>query len=373
MINIYCSQNKLIFLMLKKYFTIPESIPSHSPEHSKYEYIYGFALLFEVVMLYFTFHNLFVSKMYTLAIFNTVAFFILVGILMDLKRRRNILHTSYAVVFLIFFLILTFDIFSVKENYSFLWNFFLPVTAYYLLGSKKGTLVTLLFYCFFFYYAVSVINIDITQQSIVNIIMSYLILAAVLYRYESSREKSYRTLDKLFNSEKDLSAKLKELSITDKLTNIYNRVKLDEYLTMIHQRAIRYGEYFSIIIVDIDHFKEVNDTYGHLAGDEILIQFTKCIKNNIRTSDILGRWGGEEFMLILPNTNCNEAHTLAEQLRDSIEKCKFEYKFSNTACFGIATFTDEENEAKLISMADKALYEAKDSGRNCVKSKLNLS
>ena len=358
--------------MLKKYFAIPENILPHSPEYSKYQYIYGFSLLFELVMFYFTFHNFFVTQMYNLAVLDAVSFFMMIGILLDLKRRDNIVHTSYAVVFLIFILILTVDVFSLKENYSFLWNFFLPMTAFYLLGSKKGSIITLFFYSFFFYYVLSIIDEYITQHAAANIIMSYLIFSAVLYTYESSREKSYRTLDELLSNEKNVSTQLKKLSTRDKLTNIYNRVKLDEYLEMIYNRALRYKEEFSIMIVDIDHFKNVNDSYGHLVGDEILIKFTTCIQKHIRSSDIFGRWGGEEFMLILPNTSCAEAHTLAEHIRASIEKCNFEYKFSNSASFGIATFTDEESEAELIEIADKALYIAKDSGRNCVKSKRDL-
>ncbi len=358
--------------MLKKYFKVPENIPKYSAEYAKYQYIFGFSLLFEFVMFYFALYNFFITKIYTLTILEAISFILLTGILIDLKKRENILHASYAVVILIFLLLLAFDIFAIKSNYAFLWNFSLPLTAYYLLGSKRGTIVTLLFYSFFFYYIMSIINQDITEQAAVNIILSNLIFTGVLYTYESSREKNFKMLNLLLANEKHLSAQFKELSVIDKLTNIYNRVKLDEYLETIYKRATRYKEEFSIMIIDIDHFKDVNDTYGHLVGDEILIKFTQCIQKNIRASDILGRWGGEEFMLILPNTNCIEARTLAEHLRISIEKFNFNYKFSNSASFGIATFTDEKSEAKLIETADHALYAAKESGRNCVKSKKDL-
>ena len=247
------------------------------------------------------------------------------------------------------------------------------MSAYYLLGSRHGTLITLLFYAQFFTYVLSISGEEITQQAAANVIMSYLILTGVLYTYESSRERSYRRLDELLHREQELNTELKRVSITDKLTNIYNRVKLDEYLTMIYKRAKRYNEEFSVIIIDIDHFKNVNDTFGHLAGDEILIQFSKCIKEKIRASDIFGRWGGEEFLLILPNTSCKEANILAEHIRASIEQCSFSYKFSNSASFGVASFSSEESEAELIEIADKALYSAKESGRNCVKSKRDLT
>ncbi len=160
---------------------------------------------------------------------------------------------------------------------------------------------------------------------------------------------------------------LKQLSITDNLTQIYNRMKLDAELE--HQADLyqRYKQPFSVMIVDIDMFKQVNDHYGHQSGDIVLVEFTQIIQKHIRKTDIFGRWGGEEFMLIIPNADIHKAMIQAEKLRLLIAEHNFKIIGHLTASFGVAQF-DEQNDTiqKLISKADKALYKAKEQGRNQV-------
>lgn len=128
--------------------------------------------------------------------------------------------------------------------------------------------------------------------------------------------------------------------------------------------AKRHSQPLSLILVDIDHFKSVNDTYGHQVGDMVLSQTTKIISQNLRKSDIFGRWGGEEFVVICPQTNKNEAFVLAEKLRVAIEENEFEKVGHKTICLGIAELENDDNEETLVEKADKALYEAKNGGRN---------
>ncbi len=162
--------------------------------------------------------------------------------------------------------------------------------------------------------------------------------------------------------------KLEQISITDKLTQIYNRVKLDDFLEQQEALYQRYQREYSIIMIDIDFFKRVNDQYGHLTGDKILINFSKILENNIRITDILGRWGGEEFMIISPKTDTDEAYILAEKLRAAILKHSFPLIGSITASFGLSERNNDKNSTlnELISQSDQALYDAKASGRNCV-------
>lgn len=163
------------------------------------------------------------------------------------------------------------------------------------------------------------------------------------------------------------NAKLELLSVTDKLTQVFNRVKLDEILDQQEQLFQRYQQRFSIIIIDIDFFKAVNDQFGHQGGDTILIEFANLIRNNIRNTDILGRWGGEEFMLISPKTNSKNAYIQAEKLRKLIESFSFPNTGSLTASFGVAEYQKGSTSIKdLIALADKALYRAKKEGRNRV-------
>lgn len=164
----------------------------------------------------------------------------------------------------------------------------------------------------------------------------------------------------------DITAKkeLEKMATTDKLTGIYNRRRIDEFLRMEIEIAKRHSQTLSLILVDIDHFKSVNDTYGHQTGDAVLSQTTKIISGNLRKSDIFGRWGGEEFIIICPQTNSEEAFVISEKLRTAVENHKFDTVGNKTICLGIAELNEGDDEKLIIEKADKALYEAKESGRN---------
>jgi len=166
----------------------------------------------------------------------------------------------------------------------------------------------------------------------------------------------------------DISAKkeIEKLSVTDVLTQLFNRRKLDQVLEAEMQRFKRYKQSFSVIILDLDHFKLVNDNHGHQAGDDVLIQTAQCLKSNIRLSDCAGRWGGEEFLIICAGTDSNGAKKIAEKLRTSIELLTFSFPLQVTASFGIAQCAEKEALNQLIGRADQALYNAKSQGRNRV-------
>ena len=165
---------------------------------------------------------------------------------------------------------------------------------------------------------------------------------------------------------KNHEIELKQISRTDRLTQTHNRMYTDNILENQYYRFKRDSEICSVILVDIDHFKSVNDTYGHLAGDKVLIEFAKILSNSIRQGDVLGRWGGEEFLIILAHTKLSEALQLAEKLRKAIDIHEFTEPKHLTASFGVSTFAQESTIDILIDTADKALYESKKNGRNCV-------
>ncbi|WP_373485837.1 sensor domain-containing diguanylate cyclase [Acetobacterium malicum] len=157
------------------------------------------------------------------------------------------------------------------------------------------------------------------------------------------------------------------LSSIDKLTQIYNRQKTEEILRLEIQKSNRTNHALSIIMLDIDRFKEVNDTYGHKVGDMVLEEFVNITKKNIRTTDFIGRWGGEEFLIICPETNIEGAKTLANKLRRAIEEHKFPIVVWKTASFGVAEYLPEEEINTVMKRADDALYKAKKLGRNRVE------
>jgi two-component system, cell cycle response regulator len=154
---------------------------------------------------------------------------------------------------------------------------------------------------------------------------------------------------------------------TDFLTGIHNRSKFEKLLSDEITRSNRYGVPLSIIMVDIDHFKDVNDVYGHLVGDIILKEFSDIIQLSIRQNDLFARWGGEEFIILCPHTDIEGTRALAEMLREKIERYHFTKADHKTASFGVAQYNDGMDANTLFFQVDTALYEAKESGRNCVR------
>lgn len=157
-------------------------------------------------------------------------------------------------------------------------------------------------------------------------------------------------------------------AFTDGLTGVYNRNKLEEIFEYETNRIKRHPQALSLAILDIDHFKDINDKYGHLTGDEILIMLAQNLKANIRQSDTFVRWGGEEFVILFSNTDLEEARISSEKFKNIIEKLEHEKKIKITASFGVTLYKEADTLTTLLERADKALYTAKNSGRNCVKS-----
>lgn len=154
----------------------------------------------------------------------------------------------------------------------------------------------------------------------------------------------------------------------DPLTGIYNRKGLEDILKQKIGEIKRYKRALSVIFFDIDHFKNINDTYGHKVGDLVLQQISQLVSKNIRQSDIFARWGGEEFILFLPETSLEHAEVLAEKLRKIIQSHEFPYVGKVTCSFGVAKLQEGESEDDLLKRADALLYKAKNSGRNRVES-----
>ncbi len=163
------------------------------------------------------------------------------------------------------------------------------------------------------------------------------------------------------------SQALERLSVTDALTGLPNRRALDEALSQELERALRYGQPMAVVILDIDHFKQVNDIHGHAMGDLVLRRFASLMAAQVRTNDLMGRWGGEEFLLLCPCTGTEGALALAEKLRALLAAHEFEGLGRRTASFGVATLSPGDTLQTLLSRADAALYEAKRRGRDCVQ------
>lgn len=159
---------------------------------------------------------------------------------------------------------------------------------------------------------------------------------------------------------------LKTLAGTDELTNLYNRYYLDQRIVAEIERAERYNQPLSLIMFDLDHFKRVNDTWGHSTGDQVLIKVSDRVSQIIRYPDVLARWGGEEFAVLLPQTDLNGAALVAEKIRKTLEDLDHPGVGKVTSSFGVATLNRGEQWESWFKRVDIALYQAKDEGRNKV-------
>lgn len=198
------------------------------------------------------------------------------------------------------------------------------------------------------------------NQTTRHIITSvFLIISFLTLQYIFSKEEFSKF------SQENLS-KMEEVAHTDKLTGIANRVKGDLALQKNIELAKRLNQKFAIIFFDIDYFKSVNDKFGHDIGDMALKNISNLVTSSCRNDDIFIRWGGEEFLIILPNANLNQAMKFANRLRENIQNAKIIPQRQITCSFGVLEYQENDDKEKMIKQVDKLLYKAKNQGRNIV-------
>ncbi|WP_312649620.1 GGDEF domain-containing protein [Aminipila sp.] len=218
-----------------------------------------------------------------------------------------------------------------------------------------------------------VIHITYVQDILSNNIIAWIASVITYERYV----REYKSQQIISNKNKQLKAKtnriekknkvLQYISNVDDLTNIFNRRKLNEILEIEYDKCKQSTREISLILMDVDLFKSINDTFGHNVGDEVLAQLGAILKNNVSQSDKAGRWGGEEFLIICPETESEDAFMLAEKIRKVIQNYDFKLEYNVTCSFGVATSIETDTITDLMLKADKGLYKAKEGGRNRVE------
>ena len=197
-------------------------------------------------------------------------------------------------------------------------------------------------------------TILVTLAIIIMIVLTlHFTLTPILLTLQKANEELHSTVEKVT-----------QLSITDPLTGTYNRQKFNEALATEIGRAVRYQHPLALVMFDIDHFKQVNDKHGHHVGDSVLQECSKMVSNSIRSQDVLARWGGEEFMVILPHQDLESAAAIAEKLRAKIEFHAFPNVGRVTVSFGVTSFQNDDNFETFTQRVDGLLYQAKEAGRN---------
>ncbi|RXK01647.1 diguanylate cyclase [Arcobacter sp. CECT 8989] len=197
---------------------------------------------------------------------------------------------------------------------------------------------------------------------------SLIVILLVVY-WNRKIIKTNRLLEEAQKDIEEKNKELKKLATTDKLTNLYNRRKIEELLEFEINRSERFNHNFGLAIVDIDKFKEVNDTYGHQVGDKVLKELANILNTNRRKTDFVGRYGGEEFVIICPESDVQGVIKLMETFKEKICNYKFSKVENKTASFGVTMSQRGDTIESILKRADDALYQAKDNGRNKIEYK----
>ncbi|WP_457748175.1 diguanylate cyclase [Sulfurimonas sp.] len=332
----------------------------------------------------FSLYNLFVLEAYSLATIDVIALLVLVYAYIDVIQSKKIEKASVIVSVSIFFLLIFVVYFAQAKNFSLIWTMFLPVFIIFLNGSKKGLVITTIFYLIIFTMAFSEIGVwdngAWSLASFLRFVSANISLTIITYFFEKSFEIAHKELSHNREIEEEYIEALEHASITDPLTQLYNRRYLDYIFDIKFNKAKIHNSYFSLFILDLDYFKDYNDTYGHIAGDEALKKIADVLKIAMRReSDSAFRLGGEEFCGLLMANEHEKIVNSIENIRKKIEELhithiKSPYK-KLTASFGVCTIHsfDKKDLDAMYKIADDMLYEAKRAGRNSIKGQDKIS
>lgn len=330
----------------------------------------AFLLIMASICFVAIFLNLFLTFSLAIAVLDAIAFLITVIALIDLHKNKVIQRANMVGVGNLFFLLLTFVYMSQANKFSIIWTIFFPIFTIPLLGHKKGLVVSTIYYCILFVLAYRGIGVwddgAWNRISFLRFFLSSTVLTYLMYAYESAFYHANQELRKIHEKEIQYLEELQYLSTTDPLTGLFNRRRMYEALELQMNNTQRYQEQFSLIIFDIDDFKHINDHYGHNVGDDVLKAIAESVKNIVRKTDYVCRWGGEEFLVLLPKIKQEDAVVIAEKLRVEIEALLYPQGLHVTCSFGVAQYKEGIAINDLINSADQALYHAKKIGKNTV-------
>lgn len=269
-------------------------------------------------------------------------------------RQQNLKIASWGIMAVLISVMLIFIHIADGRAYSLIWITLVPPLSFFLLGRRSGAIVS----ASVFLYIIAFVYIRLPEWqpiavglgTLLNIIEVFIAHWFLFQLYERSRSEAFEELE--------------HLSITDKLTGLYNRSRLDTILTDELVKHERSGHPLTVILCDVDHFKRINDDYGHLVGDEVLKGIAEFLVAQCRQADACGRWGGEEFLIICPNTAESDATHLIKRIQQASHRLRFAQDIRVTLSYGIAELSPDGDSGQLMRRADNALYEAKRQGRD---------
>lgn len=338
-----------------------------APEERRKRVSAVFALLMSVLVTStFSVYHLF-SGDYRVVAMDGLGFIVAIFGLWYLRRNEsgNYIYGGMGFGFIV--LCMTTVIMGRTEISYFFWSFMLPAVLFSILGDRKGMVISLIFFCLSLILMTAPETIlpspPYSTYIVVRYSVIYIILTFIIYYYEASQQM----LIHYIQQEKD---RFESASKRDPLTGLPNRRDIMEKMQGERERQVRSGKPFTLILGDIDDFKHLNDTYGHDSGDYVLKLVARLMKNQVRGIDCPSRWGGEEFLLLLVETDREGACTVAERIRKKIQDTNFIFKQNRlpvTMTFGLSVFDGADDDIeKCIKRADQALYDGKHQGKNRV-------
>jgi len=264
----------------------------------------------------------------------------------------------------LFFILMTYLVYTGGvDNTGPLWIYALPMIVMFLLGLSRGIYAMLLFFIVITYVLFFLDVTSYLETYKIRMLLSLILVTFLTAVYEYSRKSSFQKLS-------HLSQTLAEEAHKDVLTEVLNRRGIEKELENVCRLYKKEKKTFSIMLCDIDYFKNINDKYGHTVGDSVLKAVANEIKNNIRQDDFLARWGGEEFLVLLPKSRLDGACRVGEKIRKSISEASFVHEGKIvTITISIGISEKDENTStvyEVIKHADKHMYDAKEEGRNRV-------
>lgn len=352
--------NRLIFKLIN-----PQSDELPFYERRRVQMTNALLIIMATAMSIMCVLNIFVFRDYSLAAFDAFAAAVPLYTYYRLQKHHNIEWASWVGALSIFFVSTSFITINQNVNFGAIWVVFLPIFVMTILGVHRGLVLSLIYYVYIV--GISFWGIEIWQagewnfQSAIRLSIALAVLIIIVYSYEISLFL-YR------QREEEHLKKLEVLSTQDFLTGLYNRGHITQILQDELERAQRYNSTFSVAVLDLDDFKKINDTYGHNVGDKVLQNVSRCLQTHVRKTERIGRWGGEEFLVLFPNTKENDAFQVCQKLNQALKETDFREIPAVTISIGVCEYRKEHDLTYLISQADKALYRGKQEGKNQVVS-----
>ena len=294
---------------------------------------------------------------------DAIGFILSICIYVYYRYTGKVSPTAWFITLLVTAIILSYIVAAKGYSHSLYWATIIPPIAFFLIGRNWGSLISLIVFavCSIVVYQQIQQQQPVTfgigsLQNIINVSIAHILLFRF---YEGTRSLAYKQLAAK-------NQKIQQMAEIDKLTGLYNREKLDSKLTEILSDFLTHQIKVTVIILDVDHFKAINDNHGHLMGDKVLAAIAERLRSKMRQGDILARWGGEEFVVVLSNTELQAGLTQAERLRDDISSHSIQ-GLALTISLGVAQNEQGDSGETLLDRADQALYRAKNLGRNRVE------